>query len=87
MLNKQLEMEYDSTKANGLLDEMLKLIEAETENVKKTIPLTEADSRLGWEPSMDYVGGTWHLKWKLYQLNDLKEHMIPAYRETTRLRD
>ncbi len=30
----------------------------------------------------DYVGGTWHLNWKLYQLNNLKVHTIPAYRET-----
>jgi len=82
LLNKRLEIEYDPECANALLDEMLELIEAETANVKATIPLTEADSRLGWEPSMDYVGATWHLNWKLYLLNNLKEHTIPAYRET-----
>ena len=80
MLNKRLEIEYDLVKANALLDEMLELIEAEERNVTETIPLTEADSRLGWEPSMDYVGGTWHLKWKLYQLDNLKTKIIPAYR-------
>ena len=80
MLNKRLEIEYDLVKANALLDEMLDLIEAEERNVTETIPLTEADSRLGWEPSMDYVGGTWHLKWKLYQLDNLKTKIIPAYR-------
>ena len=83
LLNRRLEIEYDPEKANALLDGMLALIDAEIRNVTATIPLTEADSRLGWEPSMDYVGGTWHLKWKLYQLNNLKEHTIPAYRETT----
>ena len=82
LLNKRLEIEYDPAKANALLDEMLELIEAEIRNVTETIPLTDADSRLGWEPSMDYIGGTWHLKWKLYQLNNLKEHTIPAYRKT-----
>jgi hypothetical protein len=82
LLNKRLELEYDPKRAHALLDEMLELIEDEIRNVKETIPLTDADSRLGWEPSMDYVGGTWHLKWKLYQLNNLKEHTIPAYRET-----
>ena len=84
ILNKRLELEYDPEKANALLDEMLELIEAEEQNVTETIPLTEADSRLGWEPSMDYIGGTWHLKWKLYQLNELKEKTIPAYRESTK---
>ncbi|MBQ6473871.1 MAG: hypothetical protein IJJ33_17925 [Victivallales bacterium] len=82
LLNKKLEIEYDSRTANALLDEMLALIEAETQNVTETIPLTEADSRLGWESSMDYVGGTWHLQWKLYLLDNLKEHAIPAYRKT-----
>ena len=82
LLNKRLEIEYDSGNANALLDEMLELIEAETENVTGTIPLTEADSRLGWEPSMDYVGGTWHLRWKLYQLDNLKKNTIPAFRKT-----
>ena len=84
LLNKRLEIESDSDRADLLLDEMLELIEAETQNVKATIPLTEADSRLGWEPSMDYVGGTWHLNWKLYVLNNLKENVIPAYRQTLR---
>ena len=56
--------------------------EAEIQNVNATIPLTEADSRLGWEPSLDYIAGTWHLKWKLYQLNNLKEQVIPEYRKT-----
>ena len=82
LLNKRLELEYEPKRAHALLDEMLALIEDEIRNVTETIPLTDADSRLGWEPSMDYVGGTWHLKWKLYQLNNLKEHTIPAYRET-----
>ncbi len=82
LLNRQLEIEYDPLKAHAILDEMLQLIEAETRNVKETIPLTDADSRLGWEPSMDYVGSSWHLQWKLFQLKELKENTIPAYRET-----
>ncbi|MBP5640470.1 MAG: hypothetical protein J6X55_13380 [Victivallales bacterium] len=84
LLNKHLEIETESDEANHLLDEMLELIDDEIKNVTETIPLTEADSRLGWEPSMDYIGGTWHLQWKLYQLNNLKEHVIPAYRESLR---
>ena len=26
------------------------------------------DSRLGWEPSMEYVGDHWHLDWKIRQV-------------------
>ena len=34
-------------------------------NAKDTLPLVEADSRLGWEPSMEYMGGPEQIRWKL----------------------
>ena len=34
-------------------------------NAKAALPLVEADSRLGWEPSMEYVGGPEQIRWKL----------------------
>ena len=42
----------------------------EEENVRETIPLTEYDSRLGWEPSMRYTTAPENLYWKLNQLKD-----------------
>lgn len=30
-----------------------------------TIPLVEADSRLGWEPSMEYMGDKACIEWKI----------------------
>lgn len=38
--------------------------EAEIENTKATIPLVELDSRLGWEPTMEYRADAEHLNWK-----------------------
>jgi len=30
-----------------------------------------ADSRLGWEPSMEYVGGPKQIRWKLQEMEEL----------------
>lgn len=82
ILNKKLEVEYDLDKASLLVDELEKIVEKEYENVENTIPLTEKDSRLGWEPSMDYICDAWHLNWKKRQLEQLKKYILPAYRNT-----
>ena len=37
-------------------------------NAKNTIPLVEKDSRLGWEPSMEYVTDKKMLEWKIRQV-------------------
>ena len=81
LTNRRLEIEYDFDRAHELVDELEQIIADEESNVKATIPLVEADSRLGWEPSMDYIGGAWHLNWKLYQLSVLHDHTLPAYRK------
>ena len=65
--------------AEKFLDEIEGIAAAEAENVKDTIPLVEFDSRLGWEPSMEYVCDKWHLEWKLRQLES-------ALRETAAYR-
>lgn len=62
------------------LDEIEAIAYAEMENAKKVIPAVEADSRLGWEPSMEYVCDRWHIEWKLRQVESaLRE--IAAYRQ------
>ena len=40
-------------------------------NAKAAIPLVRADSRLGWEPSMEYGGGEEQIKWKLGKMESL----------------
>lgn len=44
---------------------MLKIGEAEIKNAEATIPLVELDSRLGWEPSMEYMADAAHIQWKI----------------------
>lgn len=48
-----------------LIQEMLSIAEAEIANAEATVPLVEYDSRLGYEPSMDYMCDRAHLEWKI----------------------
>lgn len=52
-----------------LLDEIEALQLKEKENGLDTIPLVEADSSLGFEPSMLYLTDRRHLEWKLRQID------------------
>jgi hypothetical protein len=66
------------------LDTIEKIAHDEIENAKDTIPAVETDSRLGWEPSMEYVCDKWHLEWKIRQVEStLRE--IESYRKMIRL--
>jgi hypothetical protein len=38
---------------------------AEYANAKAALPIVEKDSRLGWEPSMEYAGGPEQIAWKI----------------------
>ena len=67
-----------------LLDKLIAIAAVERENVLDTIPYVEQDSRLGWEPSMEYVCDKWHLEWKLRQL-DFAVKEIEQYRKIVQL--
>lgn len=60
------------------VDTLYEIAEAERENVTRTLPLVDFDSRLGFEPSMDYVGDRAHLEWKLSMLDRVVKEEIPA---------
>ncbi len=79
-LNMRLLVEIDRAAQNSVLDKLTVLAQAEIENAKATIPFVETDSRLGWEPSMEYVCDRWHLEWKIRQVKQVIEEEIPAYR-------
>lgn len=70
-----------------MLDEMVSIARDEIENAKATIPLVEADSRLGWEPSMEYMTDKGHLQWKIKQVERVLEEEIPKYRRMLALCD
>ena len=66
--------------AAPILEQMAALAEAEIANTEAAIPLVEFDSRLGWEPSMEYMADREHLEWKIEQVRHVLEEEMPAYR-------
>ena len=61
------------------VDEMIDIAKREIVNAEDTIPIVQVDSRLGWEPSMEYIGSEYHLRWKIRQLTQVLEQEIPRY--------
>ena len=84
-LKHQLLGEADPLVASKTLEEMVSIARLEIENAKATISLVEADSRLGWEPSMEYMTDREHLLWKIKQVTRVVEEEIPKFRQTLAL--
>ena len=66
---------------NSLVSEMLEICKNEVKNAENTIPLVEFDSRLGFEPSMEYMTDRAHIEWKLNLMEDLINRELPSYYE------
>lgn len=81
LLKQQVQEGTDPARVAAALDELVKLGEAEIANAAATIPLVEADSRLGWEPSMEYMTDRAHLEWKIAQVQRVLDEEIPARRQ------
>ncbi len=79
-LKQRLLIESDPGRALSLLEKMEELAEREIVNAEATIQLVEADSRLGWEPSMDYMSDPERLKWKINQVRSVIENEFPGWR-------
>jgi hypothetical protein len=83
-LNRDLQNIKTAAEGLAILDQIEALAAKEIDNVHRTMPLVAVDSRLGWEPSMEYVGDQWHLEWKLRQVaSALRE--ISDYRKILQL--
>ena len=80
-LKQALLSETDPAAARAIADDLTRLGEAEIANAEGAIPLVDADSRLGWEPSMEYMCDRKHLEWKIAQLRATLDEEIPAYLE------
>ncbi|TMV49048.1 hypothetical protein FE783_15375 [Paenibacillus mesophilus] len=78
-LKQSLLQEQDPAQAEAIAQGMVQVAEREIANAEATIPLTEADSRLGWEPSMEYMTDPEHLQWKIAQVRHVLDHELPEY--------
>lgn len=87
LLNMRLRNAPEPEIAAALCEELIGLGRAELTNTREAIPLVTVDSRLGWEPSMEYMTDRAHLEWKLEQLRRVVEEELPELieklRETT----
>ena len=61
--------------------ELEKILDDECENAKATISVVDKDSRLGWEPSMDYIGHSENIQWKLRQLEYVRNVQLQIARK------
>lgn len=87
ILRQQISIAGNAENAEKLLDEIEQLLLDEKKNVEATIPLVQADSRLGWEPSMEYTTDEEGLLWKLRQLDYELNMILPKFRKGNRLTD
>ena len=79
-----LKTSADAQGALSVLEKIEKIAYDEIENARGAISAVEMDSRLGWEPSMEYVCDRWHLEWKIRQVESaLRE--IAVFRKMIRL--
>jgi hypothetical protein len=53
----------------------------EIENARSTIPYVEYDSRLGYEPTMEYMTDREHLEWKIAMTERALTELEPIYEE------
>jgi len=81
VMSQELNITADSQKMLNIIDNMEKLLLEERENVENTIPVVQTDSRLGWEPSMEYQGDEKCLRWKLRQLDYDLNYTLKKHRE------
>lgn len=85
ILKQQLKVAKTKANASKIIDRLEELVNKERLNVLDTIPIVERDSRLGWEPSMEYVTDKKSLEWKLRQLDYELTVKIPTYRKSNSL--
>ncbi len=72
----------DLAQADRLIAELEQIAGAEREQAVVAIQCVEADSRLGWEPSMGYVGDRAQIEWKIDHLDRVLGEELPAYRRS-----
>jgi len=61
--------ETDKAKAAVIVDKMVEIMLNERQNAFDTIPISEYDSIIGFEPSIEYVTDRKRLEWKIEQVD------------------
>ena len=85
LLKCRKELSFSREELSGVVAEMESLLKEEIENARETLPIVDADSRLGWEPSMLYLGDRAHIEWKIRQVEYVLEKEIPYLKKSIEL--
>lgn len=78
-LTSKLKAEEKREAVRAYLVDIKALIAAERKNAECALDLVEKDSRLGWEPSMDYIADAEHIRWKLRHLDYVLDFEVKCY--------
>lgn len=87
LFNKELVKFYAETeplKMKERVDSMERIALEEIENTKDAIPLVRMNSRLGWEPSMEYLADEEHLLWKIAQVEKMLAVDLEEFKRTVK---
>ena len=68
-----------------IVDDMEALLLKEKANAEAALPCVDYDSRLGWEPTMEYLGDREHIEWKIRQLGYVLEKEIVKLKKSIEL--
>lgn len=71
--------------AARIVNEIEQILKAERTNVEAAIEITQYDSRLGWEASMEYTADPEDLHWKLRQLDYELNYTLVTCRKSNAL--
>jgi hypothetical protein len=85
LLQCKTKVETDREKLRALMNEMEELLLCEIENAKEARVYVARDSRLGWEPTMGYVGDVWHIDWKIRQVNTVLESDLKHWKNSVEI--
>ncbi len=71
----------------AIVEKMRAMAADEIKNAEAAIECTDYDSRLGWEPSMEYIADSEHLRWKISQVKYACERELEEYLKAAREED
>lgn len=80
LLVDKMRAESNPDRLYRLTVQIEKLLLKERKNAEAAIPMVERDSALGFEPSMEYIGGADAIRWKIAHLDTMLKYSVPAYR-------
>lgn len=71
----------------SITEKMEELVNAETDNAREAISFVQRDSRLGWEPSMEYLGDADHIRWKIQQMEYMLKTELSLFKQAATVKE